>query len=126
MSGIPPTPTTSIFEVFGQVDEILSLLNILVARSPTYAQFSAILKTNAQNIAAIQQELASTNNQINAVLVLLEAIIQGGATLANQGQIIQLLQNIRQSLQPNAPRSVGLDLENVEIVSQSTPSKPGP
>ena len=125
MSGLPPTPTT-IFAVFSKVDLILAELSLLTAQSPSYSQFNTTLRQLTAQTSAIQDQLDTFQNQIEAILLVLQAIIEAMATLANQGQIIQLLQNIRTALEPTAPVRVGLDLENIETVSQPMPSRRGP
>jgi hypothetical protein len=123
---IAPATTTSIFDVFAQVDRILAQLSVLTAQAPTYAQFGVSLRSLSQQIAAVQQQSTINTNLINSVLQLIDAIITGMGTIANQNAIIQRLVAIEAALAPTAPKTVGLDTTIIETESQPRPTRAGP
>ena len=103
ISLVPSAPlvvnqTTSIFELFAQVDQISAQLAVLIAQAPTYAQFGASLRGLSQQVTAVQQQSVANNNLLGEILVLIEAIITGMGTNANQNIIIQALKAIEAAL----------------------------
>jgi hypothetical protein len=118
--------TTSIFEVFAKVDEIAATLSVLTAQAPTYSQFASSLRSLSQQIETVLQQSVANANQISTILVLIEAIITGMGTVANQNSIIQALQAIELALAPTAPKSIRLDTTVIEIVPQAVPTSRGP
>lgn len=114
-------PTTSIFEVFAQVDQIAADIQVLSAQSPTYRLFGVTLANLAQQVLVNQGQLNALQNQVEALLILIQAIISGGATLANQNQIILMLGEILATVR--APRTVGLDTTVIETEPQLRPAR---
>ena len=131
ISLVPSAPlivnqTTSIFELFAQVDQISAQLAVLIAQAPTYAQFGASLRGLSQQVTAVQQQSVANNNLLGEILVLIEAIITGMGTNANQNIIIQALKAIEAALAPTAPKSIDLDITEIETLSQPVPQRAGP